>query len=1104
MMNKDQALNILEYWHKIEFFNSADLGDISKRNNGAIHYDVQQILDIPDCLPWINRNHIRRAGEKYKPAEHYTYKVYLGLFWRSEIFDAGKQYLPNYEESLLEGDERNQDSGFTCSVIIHVDQYGNIDLDKTEVSTAPWAIGKMQNKQLHELSIKDFDNQSKVLCDKFNEVCIVANNIKEEHRYPKVLTTYELLEFTKLIAVWTKFQPISDNPIPFMLVELQSKKYKNHECKPQIPDNRHFKIPDLSNLDQKVEKQRADASPQFSSINSAQGNIKESKPTISILNSFYIRDIELVIEQVHSDEINPHSTLASYIGVALPRESDLLSEKGQSLIRKHLSIDLTPKGRWLGEDEHSMSLMQQFAINTLYKELDGRGIYSVNGPPGTGKTTMLRDIIANNLVDRAREISKLTSIADSVSETINIDIGDKHVALPVLSSTLAGYEMVVVSSNNTAVENITKELPQFKALGKRYRTVEFFKSAAQKLAASHVYPKGNQGKIKLKRLDDEDDCWGMMAAAIGNQSNRKVVGDRLFFLKPENLDVEVGAESYQTLFESIKNQADKTKNVYEAFNYTQNAFKQAERELEQCISELKVLQFIDSKKRCLDKYEKKLASLDYRCLKLNIFVARLKQKQLSFLLFFLPKYWFLRQLFSKMNARYELLCKEKALMVRKVGNFKSELDKEIEKCSVFQAKYTDVCFDDGMTDLECANLQRSAFAHGIELNQKRANLTSKAMELHQAWVVAVYKYFNLGNNSVVFYLSSAMSNSIKDQKANKVLWQWLFMFIPVVSSTFASVSRQFSSFGKDDIGWLFIDEAGQASPQQAVGALYRSKRAVVVGDPLQIEPVFTIPPEFVEGFAKEILGEEQWRVWSPTKTSVQKLADRVNRYGTEMIAQGEWLGSPLRVHRRCDEPMFSISNKIAYNEKMFHGSELPEGRTHDIWGHSAWIDIVGEVEGKHYVPNQGKYVAAMVLEHVRKTQCLPDVYIISPFRKVAHGVREELLSHLVDNGIPQKQADKWVKGRIGTVHTFQGKEEKVVIFVLGVSEVTKGSAYWASSKANILNVAVTRAKKQVYIIGSQKVWAGLSYFCYANELLETKVDESDYISSNMEVTLELV
>ncbi|MEJ6092669.1 DEAD/DEAH box helicase [Aliivibrio salmonicida] len=318
-------------------------------------------------------------------------------------------------------------------------------------------------------------------------------------------------------------------------------------------------------------------------------------------------------------------------------------------------------------------------------------------------------------------------------------------------------------------------------------------------------------------------------------------------------------------------------------------------------------------------------------------------------------------------------------MVRKVGNFKSELDKEIEKCSVFQAKYTDVCFDDGMTDLECANLQRSAFAHGIELNQKRVNLTSKAMELHQAWVVAVYKYFNLGNNSVVFYLSSAMSNSIKDQKANKVLWQWLFMFIPVVSSTFASVSRQFSSFGKDDIGWLFIDEAGQASPQQAVGALYRSKRPVVVGDPLQIEPVFTIPPEFVEGFAKEILGEEQWRVWSPTKTSVQKLADRVNRYGTEMIAQGEWLGSPLRVHRRCDEPMFSISNKIAYNEKMFHGSELPEGRTHDIWGHSAWIDIVGEVEGKHYVPNQGKYVAAMVLEHVRKTQCLPDVYYYFAF-----------------------------------------------------------------------------------------------------------------------------
>ncbi|CAG19110.1 hypothetical protein PBPRA0689 [Photobacterium profundum SS9] len=452
-------------------------------------------------------------------------------------------------------------------------------------------------------------------------------------------------------------------------------------------------------------------------------------------------------------------------------------------------------------------------------------------------------------------------------------------------------------------------------------------------------------------------------------------------------------------------------------------------------------------------------------------------------MFFLPKFWKKRQLLSKMEERVELLSKEKMLMERKVANFRLELEREIQKCHEFQAKYTDVLFDDGEADLECASIQRSAFAHGLELNQKRANVTSKAIALHQAWIAAAYKHFNLGYKSVLFYLNKALSNGIKNPKGSMALWQWLFMFIPVVSSTFASVSRQFSMFGKDDIGWLFIDEAGQASPQQAVGALYRSKRAVVVGDPLQIEPVFTIPPEFVDGFAKDIFGEEQWRVWSPTKTSVQKLADRVNRYGTEMIAKGEWLGSPLRVHRRCYEPMFSIANKIAYNEKMFHGNESPEGQAHEIWGSSAWIDVSGEVEGKHYVPNQGVYISKMIMKYFREVHMLPDVYIISPFRKVAHGVREELSSYLCNQGVPPKDVNKWIAGRIGTVHTFQGKEEKAVIFVLGASEETKGSACWASSKANILNVAVTRAKNQVYVVGSKKVWAGLSYFCEASNLL---------------------
>lgn len=163
------------------------------------------------------------------------------------------------------------------------------------------------------------------------------------------------------------------------------------------------------------------------------------------------------------------------------------------------------------------------------------------------------------------------------------------------------------------------------------------------------------------------------------------------------------------------------------------------------------------------------------------------------------------------------------------------------------------------------------------------------------------------------------------------MWQTIHLITPVTSTTFASLGSMFKGIGKDSIGYLFIDEAGQASPQQAVGAIWRANRVVAVGDPIQIEPVVTTDQTILSDIRKQFDVDEKFVGLS---ASVQVLADHANSYG--MYKEKEWIGTPLWVHRRCMNLMFNIANKIAYNSKMVNAE--------DGAGKGDWFDIKGKTK----------------------------------------------------------------------------------------------------------------------------------------------------------------
>jgi superfamily I DNA and/or RNA helicase len=319
-----------------------------------------------------------------------------------------------------------------------------------------------------------------------------------------------------------------------------------------------------------------------------------------------------------------------------------------------------------------------------------------------------------------------------------------------------------------------------------------------------------------------------------------------------------------------------------------------------------------------------------------------------------------------------------------------------------------------------------------------------------------------------------------------LIWQSLFIIVPVVSTTFASFANQFRNCGPHDIGWLFIDEAGQGVPQAAVGALWRTRRAIIVGDPVQIEPVFTLPSKLISALS-DLSPHTRDLAYAPNKISIQRLGDNANRYGAYVGSEDSgrlWIGSPLRVHRRCVKPMFDISNSIAYQGKMIFGlkeSELPDGPP--IPCGSAWIDAGGRVRARQEVPEQTRLAVELIIRSHARYQTLPALYVITPFRAIKKAILRALenvdWSKNVGFGFPvprRSEFRKWCKEHIGTVHTFQGKEEDTVVFVLGADRQHLGSAQWASSKPNLLNVAITRAKRRFFIVGDKSLWGKMSYF----------------------------
>ena len=348
--------------------------------------------------------------------------------------------------------------------------------------------------------------------------------------------------------------------------------------------------------------------------------------------------------------------------------------------------------------------------------------------------------------------------------------------------------------------------------------------------------------------------------------------------------------------------------------------------------------------------------------------------------------------------------------------------------------------------------------HKTKLFKARIELFKEALNLHKAAIFACKEAVrtNLRALSVIFNDEKMAEKNGLEAKHRREIIKGLFLLTPVVSSTFASFNNTFKDLLNGDIGMLLIDEAGQANMTNALGALLRSKMAVVVGDPLQLEPVVTLPVSLNNAILSYCEAKEEFNL---LKSSVQLRADKAQKIGTYIKGSGEsiWVGSPLIVHRRCANPMFEISNETTYDNMMILGRD-GASKFANTNVQTKWIDVRSEEWIGNYNKAEGEVVKELLAGELASQNY--NIRIITPFKDVCRNL----------------------KGA-GTIHTMQGKEADIIVFVLGGA--TKGARAWAASKPNLLNVALTRAKEVIYIVGNRENWASLPYF----EVAARKIDK---------------
>lgn len=257
---------------------------------------------------------------------------------------------------------------------------------------------------------------------------------------------------------------------------------------------------------------------------------------------------------------------------------------------------------------------------------------------------------------------------------------------------------------------------------------------------------------------------------------------------------------------------------------------------------------------------------------------------------------------------------------------------------------------------------------------------------------------------------------------------------------------------------VVIDEASQCDIPSAIPILFRAKRALIIGDPAQLKHVSGIDRQrgqLIDNNHSLNSGEDQ--IYTYINNSLFDLA--AANVSTNLIS--------LREHFRSHAKIVAFSNKTWYRNSLKVCTDYRKlTKVPNESPGMKWTQINGKTirpTGGGVICMAEVNIVVEQLENLILKQHFPGtIGIVTPFRAQVNRLKD-IVYQKFDMSVLDK-CDMY----IDTAHGFQGDERDIIIFSPCVQEdLHRGAKYFLASTGNLFNVAITRARTLLNIVGDQ-------------------------------------